>query len=135
LIPYGQKILSDYLRDEVATRVVSTPPDGDKRGTSWVMVTQLAAPQDPTSRHDHLVEFYFQIDCYAGATGGLPEALTLGRTVRAALVTMPDFSHDDAVVTATRIRGDRSLPDTAMEPSRNRVILTASVWIHSAVTA
>ena len=99
------------------------------------MVTQLGAPQAPNTRVDHLVEFYFQIDCYAGATGGLPEAITLGRAVRAALVEMPNSEHDDAVVTATRIRGDRSLPDTAMEPSRNRVILTASCWIHAAVTA
>ena len=130
VIPYAQKIVSDYLRehDDVGGRVVSTPPDGDKRGTSWVMVTQLAAPQDPTSRHDHLVEFYFQIDCYAGATGGLPEALTLGGDVRAAIVAMPDRRHDDAVVTATQITVRPLDPDTDDGARRaNRVVLTASV--------
>lgn len=129
---YGQKILSDYLRehDDVGGRVVSHPPDGNNRASSWIMVTLLSAPQDEDSLHDWYIEFYFQIDCYAGATGGLPEAFTLGGHVRDAIVEMPATGHDDAVVTATKIYGYNPDLDTDMEPARDLVRITASCWMH-----
>jgi hypothetical protein len=130
MIVNGQTVVADYLRalPEV-DRVVAHPPDGDKRSTPWVMLTLLSAPQDPNSRHDHLVEFYFQIDCYAGSVGGLPEVWPIAVAVRDALVYMPQ-DQDEAVVTRTLIRGFRYLPDTALEPARDRYTLTASCWMH-----
>ncbi len=138
MIANGLKITADYLREHadvmaITTRVVTKPPE--ERSTPWVMVQLLSAPQPPNSRTDHLVEFYFQIDCYAGARGGIPEAVSLGQTVRQALFDMPDVDHEDAVTTATRIRGYRYLPDPSFEPARDRAIITASVWIHPSPVA
>ena len=76
-----------------------------------------------------LVEFDFQIDCYAGATGGLPEAINLAGHVRQAIIEMPDVEHD-AVVTATEIWRFFPDTDTDMEPACDLMRITASAWMH-----
>lgn len=135
LTPDGEKLVSDFLRDhpdlaELGARVVSkTPPD---RATPWVRVTQLDAGQATRDPSDHLVEFFLQLDCYAGADGGKPQASLLTRTARAALQTIAQASHADAVVTGCRISGAARVPDTDFEPARERFVLTATVWAHAA---
>jgi hypothetical protein len=133
LIPDAEKTISNYLRshaDVVAlqTRVVGKPPDSKE--DSWVQVTQLGAAQEVASVRDHLIAFMVQFDCYAGADGGQPEANLLGRTIRAALQDIWLTSHPDAVVSACRLIGHARIPDTDLEPSRERVVLTAEVYMH-----
>jgi hypothetical protein len=133
VIPYAEKIVSDYLREHAAvsaitTRIVGKPPSSQT--DPWVMVTQLAAAQEVASITDHLIAFMLQFDCYAGATGGQPEANLLARTVRAALQDIATASHDDAVVTGCRLIGHARIPDTDFEPQRERFALTAEVYIH-----
>jgi methionine synthase I (cobalamin-dependent) len=124
LIPDIEKVCADYLRahaDVVAlnTRIrVTTPPD---KSTSWVLITKIDAPQ--VNHPDHLVQFMVQFDCYAGATGGVPEVNTLERTVRAVLGTLPNAG--------VQILGGPRQVDTGMEPARDRVILTAYIWAHA----
>lgn len=134
LIPDAEKITGKYLREHPAlialdARVVGKPPD--ERATPWVQTAQLDAPKEAGSRPEHLISFMLQFDCYAGAAGGVPEATLLARTVRALLVAMPDVAHDGAVVTQVRILGHARVPDTDIEPARQRVILTADVRMHA----
>jgi hypothetical protein len=131
VIPYAEKIIADHLRDAVDTRVVGRTPSSTD--DAWIRLTQLDARAVGGSRADHLIEFLIQLDCYAGKTGGQPEANLLARTTREALVEMPELPHEDAVVAGVDIRGHARIPDLELDdPARERFILTAVVWMHPA---
>jgi Protein of unknown function (DUF3168) len=141
MIPDGERILSDYLRDHpdvVAedTRIVGkTPPEG-QRATSWARVTQLDAPTR-SAPVDHLIEFYFQIDVYAGATGGQPEASRLARTIRAAIDELNGMNYQDdgAVITGAQAStGPRALDD-GLAPARDLFRISVSMWAHATAVA
>lgn len=130
LIPNGEKVIADYLRTLPAvavlcTRVVTKAPDS--RDTAWIRYTQLDAQKERQSTPEHLIGFLIQLDCYAGKNGGQPEASLLARTVRAALIDMPLAELADAVVARTAIVSMPRIPDTAMEPARERFVITANV--------
>jgi len=136
MIPDAEKLVSGYLRTHPAvaaldTRIVATTPRVDKRDATWVKLTQLDATNEARSRPEHLISFLLQFDCYATEDGGQPEAVLLARTVRAALVAMPDVTHDGAAVTQVRVLSHARIPDTAFEPARERVLLTADVRLHA----
>ena len=123
LAPDVEKIVSDYLRthaDIVAlnTRIVGKTPDN--KSTSWVRVTKLDNPQ--VNQPNWLRAFLLQLDCYAGATGGQPEANLLARTVEAVVWTLPNAG-------VTILGGPRDL-DTDLEPARDRVITSADIRMH-----
>lgn len=128
MIPDAEKLIGKYLRSETSERVVGKTPDNTD--DSWVRLTQLDARTVEGSRSEHLVEAFVQLDCYAGREGGQPEGNALGREIRAVLVDMPNHSHADGVVTGVEIRGHTRIPDADFAPSRERVILTAAVWMH-----
>ncbi len=130
-IPNGEKIVADYLRTIAGVpRVVNkTPRD---QGTAWVHLTQLNAPSETSA--DYLIRFLFQLDCYAGDSGGRPEASALAIVVRAALEQMPDAALDGAVVSKTRNIGHASNPDEVFDPDRERIILSQYVWMHDVAT-
>lgn len=131
-IPDAERIVSDYLRSHadvvaLATRVVGKTPD--TVSTSWVRVTLLDAANEAGSRPERLIDYMLQLDCFAGATGGQPEANSLARTVRAVLHEMPGLQ-GGVVVTCVRFIGMARIPDTDFEPARERIVLTATVWMH-----
>jgi len=141
LMPYMQKVLSDFLRGELGgIRVVSDPPDEDRRDTPWVQVIQLPAEHNENDPVDRLVSFYMQLSCYAGEKGGKPEAERLARRC-AALVTQafsgvyaaPTPEDDPVAVSCARIAsGPSSAPDdTAFEPARDRFVLDTIVYAHT----
>jgi hypothetical protein len=140
MMPYAQKLVSDYLRDGLTdTRVVSKPPPEDSRDARWVQVIQLPADHNENDPTDRVIAFYFQFSCYAGAEGGLPEAERLVRRVSELLIAMPG-SHDaptpqddPVVVTGVQLtNGPGSLPDNdGFEPARDRYITDATIWAHS----
>lgn len=124
-IPDLERIASDHLRARSVRAVGKTP---DVRDAAWVRVTQLDASQNGSP--DHLVSFLLQFDCYAGETGGQPEAVQLGRTVRALLGDLPGV-HGTDVVTGVEITTHARVADTDLEPARERVIVTAEIWAHA----
>lgn len=133
-VPDIEKLVSDHLRGYLGVRVVGQPPAS--KDTSWIQVVQLNASQGDQA--DHLVEFYLQLDCYAGKDGGQPEANQLARQARAVLVNLNgkvDYTvggnPESAVIGRIEINGDARIPDGDFEPSRERRILTCSVWGHS----
>lgn len=136
MIPDAQRIVSDHLREhsavvdlDLGVRVVASPPK--KTDTPWIRVTQLADPAVGGHRSDHLIAFMFQLDIYAGATGGLPEASSVNIAARAALVDMPGV-HGSAVVTGVDPGGAVRLQDPDVdEPARERYVRTITVWAHS----
>lgn len=136
LIPDGEKIVGAFLRAraEVAAldaRVVGKTPEDTS--DPWVRLTELDAKPIGGHRSDYAQEFYFQLDCYAGKSGGQPEARLVGRTVRALMMhELRAASHSGAVVTGADLRSSRRDPDDDFEPARERMILTFLVWMHNA---
>lgn len=136
MIPDGEKVLSKYLRAhpalaELETRIVGKTPEDTTR--SWVRLTQLdAGPVD--RRAGSLVEFYFQLDCYAGEQGGQPEAALLATAVFAAIAELEgaNYRSDGAVITAAGPNLGARAPDTDFEPARERFVSTAVVHMHAA---
>lgn len=130
MIPDAEKTVGKWLRSRQAVRVVSEPPPETNRATAWVQILQLDAPDDPLSGADYLITPLLQLDCYAGETGGVPEAIALGRAVRAELKALEGQVHESVQVGRVQILGHTRLPDTSEEPARQRVILTASLVMH-----
>lgn len=144
-IPDAERLVSDYLRmlpelavlvpspvDAARARIVGQPPreNGD---VAWVRVTKLdATATGQLRREERLVSYMLQFDCYAGSEGGHPQATAIGLAVRAAIVDVPNRAHEGVVVTLATIVGDIRLPDTAYEPARERVVLTADIRMHTA---
>lgn len=127
MIPNAEKLVANRLREEADLRVVAkTPKDTD---SAWVRLTLLDAPQG-NSPADHLVAFYLQLDCYAGKKGGEPEAIGLALAAREVLTGLGG-TYDEGVVTGGRINGMARIPDVDLEPARERVVMTATVWAHA----
>lgn len=132
MIPDLEAVLTTYLEDhalEVGATVVDETPDDTR--DPWVRLTLLDAPS--TGVVDHLIPAFVQLDCYAGLVGddAHEQASLLARTIRAALVTIHEATHEGAVVTGARIDGyNRQPDDTADEPARERYIITATIWGH-----
>lgn len=131
LSPYIEKIVSDHLRSHadvqtLGARVVGKTPENTD--TPWVRVTQLGGRDEDVP--GHFVSYLVQLDCYAGKSGGQPEANLLQRTVRAALTEIGGV-HGDAVVSGAMVVNAARIPDEDFEEARERFALTANVWAHS----
>jgi hypothetical protein len=134
VIPDGQKIVSDYLRGHsllsaLDLRIVGHPPENTD--DPWVFVLETAAPERPNLRGDHVVDFWFDLNCYAGVDGGLPEVVYIKRAVREAINQMPASSHDGAVVSRTKVGDGMRLDDPHFDPPRERYVLSAMITMHS----
>lgn len=126
-----EKLVGNYLRAHTAvtalnTRIVGKTPK--TTATSWVRLTKLSSPS--VNYPERLVEFMVQLDVYAGATGGQPEAILNARTIRAALCDLPGL-HTEGVVCSVRILGGPREPDIDFEDAREREILTAIIYAHA----
>jgi hypothetical protein len=132
-IPNAPRLIADYLRANGFARVRSKAPADTDRSSAWIQLRVLDGT-DQTEDADHLIGFLVQLDCYAGASGGQPEAWNNARTVRRLLKLMPEAEVDGAVVTAARLVNMAEVIDTdpSFEPARDRVILTARVYMHNA---
>lgn len=140
LIPDGEQIVIVYLDDHpdisaLGARVAGKTPSS--QAAPWVRLTQIDATR--IGPIDYLTEFYFQLDCYAGAQAqqehrAQAEASLLARTVRGALAVMHQTTHDGAVVSGIPdVSSGPRLPDgEGFEPARERVILTATIHMRPA---
>lgn len=140
LIPDIEQIVADYLRghpdvaslvEEVVTR---TPDSVD---TPWVRVALIASPAADDA--DHLISALMQFDCYAGVSNGREEASRLARTIRAVLVGLVGIHGNEhngpAVITGVppRLVSASRIPDDMLDPARERVVVTATVYAHGSV--
>jgi len=131
----AKAIVRSFLLDRPAikglkARVVGKTPDSTEQ--PWVRIT-LIDPQNRTgiNRVEHLVSYYLQFDCYAGASGGEPEAFELAKAVRSALVEdLPDSVLEEAVVTDVVAISMHPMPDTDLDDARDRFILDVEICMH-----
>jgi hypothetical protein len=140
LTPNAEKAIATYLRTQpdvaaITDRVVATTGGkGFSTTTPWVRYTQLSKRSVGGHRSDHLNEVFIQLECYAAADNepndGLPGASLLARTVRAAMMDLPNAELPEAVVTGVEPRGDSRQPDTALN-DRERFVLSFVVWLHA----
>jgi hypothetical protein len=138
VIPDIEKLLGAYLRNydalaDLGVRVIGTPGPGFDFDTApWIRLTVLDAPSD--SPADHHIGFYCQLDCYASKAGisgsQQKEASLVARTVREALRDIAG-AHADGVVAGARINGFARIPDTDLEPARERIVLTTTTFAHA----
>jgi hypothetical protein len=137
VIPDCEALVGGWLREHpdiaaLGARVAGSTPRS--MTAPWVRVTQLAAPD--VSGVEHLIDYTLQLECYAGedaqaAHAGQAEASLLSRRVRAVLKGMEGVQADGVVVTRVVFSGDARLPDNALEPARERYVLTAEVMLHA----
>jgi hypothetical protein len=121
----GQPVIED-----LEARVVGKTPETMTK--PWVRIT-LLDPQNATgiNRVEHLISYYLQLDCYAGAKGGEPEAFKLAQGVRAALVEgLPEADLEGAVVTDVAALSMPHVPDDDFKPPRDRFILDVEIHMH-----
>lgn len=135
MIPDGEVVLMAYLREAgIETPIVGSTPRNT--GGAWARVTMLDAPSDDLA--DWLVEFYFQIDCYASEAGvdgsQQKEAMTIARQIRAALSALNVGTHvvRGAVITGANANSGARRPDPDLD-HRERVQMTVTVWMHPEV--
>jgi len=127
-----EKTVRDYLEDTLSVWVGgSTPKD---TGQQFIRVTQLDERNVAGARTDHFNDHMIQLDCYASGDGpGFQgEAQQLYRDTRDALAAMSDETFTGVVVTAVTFSGCPRIPDTDFEPARQRYIINAFVYAHSA---
>lgn len=127
-VPDSEKVISKHLRKQTEARLVGKTPENTDE--PWVRLTLFDDPAIEGSRTDYAIEAYVQLDCYAGEDGGQPEANSLSREIRAAIVDMPNHEHADAVVVSGATARRRRSPDATLQ-GRERVIVMARVWMHS----
>lgn len=145
MIPDGEKIIGAYLRTNSditgfasgsGARVVGKTPDS--KAAPWIRLTQIDAYNDANVTPDYLITYFLQLDCYAGDSGGQPEAQQLGRVARAVLAgldganqTLGDSIGGTAVISRVRFTNMMRLPDDqGFEPARERIILDTLVTMH-----
>lgn len=115
--------------DTTITATVAGNHPADLESAPWVRVWLIDDLPDPRSPALHFGTGYLQADCYASAEGGQSEAADLSEAVRARLHAMPGTRPAGVVTAVTSLRR-RRLPDSAMNPARERYIVTATVHGH-----
>jgi len=133
MIPDVEAVVGAYLRQYPAVKTLGAKVTGETptdKSKPWVCVTQLDDPAVEDHHSDYLIGWMGQFDCYAGATGGQGEASLLTRTVRRALKEMPAVPLEGLVVSRARFLSCPRIPDTDLEPARQRFALTAELRVH-----
>lgn len=142
ILPNVEAIIGKHLREhpDVAALGVNVAGETPKKTTKpWVRVTLLNAADSPASGIEWLINSWLQLDCYAGKQAtddfdGQAEAHLVKATCRAVLKAMEGRTIDGIVITEVQFVGDRRLPDTEMEPARERYILMVTVRAHVLVS-
>lgn len=123
----AEKLIADHLRgvealDALGVRAVAKTPE--KTDAPWVKITQIDAPDDPDGAIERAIDYYLQLDIYAGKDGGQPEATRINGLVRASLKALQDSTlAGTAVVSRVRFVSNPRVPDTDFEPARERFVL------------
>lgn len=138
LILDAEALVGGWLREHpdliaLDVRVAGRTPSSMLK--PWVRVTQLDASPITGTYVEHVMDYMLQLDCYAGkdatdAFTGQAEASIVARTVRAVLRGLEGTVSDGATIARVRFSGDVRAPDTALEPARERRVLTAEIMLH-----
>jgi hypothetical protein len=138
LLPNVEALIGDALREHPDITALGARVAGQTPSTitlPWIRITQLDMP-DVGHNLEHLIAPMLQVECYAGkaatdAHAGQMEAWRLKATTRAILKALQATETDGVYVSKVVLLGDARLPDTTMEPARERYILTVEVTAHA----
>ncbi len=137
MILNAEALIGKYLRElpalkDLKVKVLGETPPKKDQANPWIRLT-LIDPQNATGNTlvEHLVSYYLQLDCYAGATGGQAEAFAVATTARDALIGLSDADpFEEAVVTDADPLSMPRIPDDDLTPTRQRYVLDIEVWMH-----
>ncbi len=138
--PDLELLIGKWLRehpDLIALGVRVGPRTPERAAGPWVRVTLLDLRDSRVSEVEYLFDGWVQLDCYAGSSAvkaqtQQSEAHGVAAAVRAVLKSTQGTAADGVVVTRVRFNGHARIPDTTLEPARERYILTAEVMVHPA---
>jgi hypothetical protein len=136
-IPDAQAVVTKCLNDSPdvqaldARAATKLPSEQSKQVKPVVKVTQLDATESSFGV-EHLVNFYYQFDCYAGGgdANSPVQASKLSRTVRAVLKSLQGTVQSGVTITDVAFTGHASIPDEAFTPWRERFVLDAEIRCH-----
>lgn len=126
-----ERLVGMYLRDNGIRAVTETPND---KTDGWVRYMLISEPEAALLPTRWIVEPLVQIDVYASASGlngsQIAEIADAKETVIALFGVMPNESHEEGVVTATKVLTSSRTPDTVLEKARQRYIIQVRIWAH-----
>lgn len=126
--PDVEKIIGDYLRDEVGQRVGGNTPSSVE--DPWLRLSLIDSEATDGGVPNHAFANYLQIDCYSGRAGTRATARAIAVQACDLLAVAHDQTFVGGVVSGAQTRMSRQ-PDTQFEPQMERYIVTATVWAHS----
>lgn len=139
LAPNIEALVGKWLREHTVMAGLGATVSGGTPSTlmaPWIRVTLLSANDNVIVKREYLIDHMVQLDCYAGKTAsdahvGQAEAFIVKQTARAILTSYQGSARDGVVLSDVRIIGDTRVPDTTMEPARERYILTVGIVCHA----
>jgi hypothetical protein len=128
MIPDAEAIVNAFLAEKLDAKIGTANPNGlSKR---WVRTTLINGSKESKSTPVYLIPFHMQFDCFAGTgRNKRAEASDLARELWDALESL-DGPHEGGTVTGVTFLGVRPLPDTSIDPVRERFVVEANVYIH-----
>lgn len=128
MIPDAEAVVNTYLAEALGIDIgTSTPTDLSE---PWVRTTLIVGSKEPKSTPAHLIPFHLQFDCFAGeGRNRRAEASDLARELWAALEVVP-ATRGETTINGASLIGIKPMPDTSIEPARERFIVEATVWMH-----
>lgn len=129
MIPDAEKSLGEYLREQLAVKVLTR---GAPRSIKdpWVRMTLLSDASTDGGIVDRAFDCYMQFDCYSGKDGDVAVARLLAVALRTSIRQLIHIGGqlDDAVVYGADLQMSH-LPDTTFEPAMERYTVTGSIWM------
>jgi hypothetical protein len=138
VLPNIEAIVGSILRTHSDIAALGANVAGRTPATTtgpWIRVTLMAATDSTSSQIERLVQYVIQLECFAGKAAtdsfvGQAEAWGLKAATRAVLKSIEGTITGGAVITEVTFLGDSRIPDTTMEPARERYILLVAIRAH-----
>lgn len=130
MIPDAEAVANAYLAEVLdIDRIVTSTPNN--LAAPWVRTTLINGPKEAKSTPAHLMIFHLQFDCYAGeGRNKRAEASNLARGLWDALEGIAGV-RSGVTVNGAQLIDIKPLPDDSIEPSRERFIVEANVFMHA----
>lgn len=135
LIPDIEQLVGAHLRGHAGVRAITDRVASRNPSTTtepWVKLVLIDAGRI-SGKVEYAYSALLQFDCYGSSSleEMTPEAILLGRTVRAAMAELAGNGDLDGVtVTEVEFPSHGRLPDVRFEPARERIVLDAVVYFH-----
>lgn len=130
MIPDAEAVINSYLAEVLDVEAIgtSTPTDLSR---PWVRTVLINGPKEGKSTPVHLIPFHMQFDCFAGeGRNKRAEASDLARELWSALEGL-EGTREGGTITGVGFLGIKPMPDTSIDPQRERFVVEATVHMHA----